>query len=122
LSVTVSLSQSQAEKLLSIIEECERCLLEARSILGSNANSKPIQTQNQPKTPSIESIKWRVKGGGSAEPSDDFAFDFVSDRDGRVSKEKKAIVDHIKQRGPLRVDEYEVTLSKDSKFLQRIRM
>ena len=72
--------------------------------------------------PSIDGVRWRVKGGGSAEPSDDFAFDFVSDRDGRIPKEKKAIVDHVKQRGPLRVDEYEVTLSKDGKFLQRIRM
>ena len=122
MSVTVTLSQSQVEKLLSVIEECERCLHEARSILTMNAITKPNQVPAQSKTPSIDEIKWRVKGSGSAEPSDDFAFDFVSDRDGRTSKEKKALIDHIKQRGPLRVDEYEVTLSKDGKFLQRIRM
>jgi hypothetical protein len=67
-------------------------------------------------------IKWRVKGGGSAEPSDSFALDFVSDRDGKVSKEKTSIVDYIKQRGPFQADGYEVTLSKDGKFLQRKRV
>ncbi len=71
---------------------------------------------------SIDGIQWRVKGGGSAEPSDDFAFDFVSDRDGRVSMEKVPLIDYIKQRGPFQADGYEVTLSKDGKFLQRKRV
>jgi len=101
LSVTVTLSQSQVEKLLGIIEDSERCLLEARSILSMNAISKPA---------------------ARASPSDDFAFDFVSDRDGRVSKEKEPIVDYIKQKGPFQVEFYEITLSKDWKFLQRKRV
>ena len=122
LSVTVTLSQSQVEKLLSIIEQSQRCLLEARSILSTNTSTRQAQTSTQQKTPSIESIQWRVKGGDSADPSDDFAFDFVSDRNGMIPKEKKAIVDYVKQRGPLWVDEYEVTLSKDGKFLQRKRV
>jgi hypothetical protein len=116
------LSQNQVEKLLSIIEESERCLLEARSILSMNAVSKPAQIPPQQKTPGIEGIKWRVKGGGSAGPSDTFAFDFVSDRDGRVPKEKVPIADYIKQRGPFQADGFEITLSKDGKFLQRKRM
>jgi hypothetical protein len=122
LSVTVTLSQNQAEKLLSIIEECERCLVEARSILSMNASTKLAQASTQQKTPSIDGIKWRVKGGGSAGPSDDFAFDFVSDRDGRVSKEKAPIIDYVMQKGSFQVDRYEITLSKDGKFLQRIRV
>ena len=92
LSVTVTLSQNQVEKLLNIIEESERCLLEARTILSMNVVTKPIQTPT-PNTPSIDGVNWRVKGGGSAEPNDKFAFDFVSDRGGRVSKEKAPIVD-----------------------------
>jgi hypothetical protein len=80
LSITVTLSQNQVEKLLSIIEESERCLLEARTILSMNTSAKPAQSSTQPKTPSIEGIKWRVKGGDSAGSSDTFAFDFVSDR------------------------------------------
>ena len=90
MSVTVTLSQNQVEKLLSIIEQSERCLLEARSILSMNASTRQAQASTQ-KTPSIEGIQWRVKGGGSADPSDTFAFDFVSDRDGRVSKDKVPI-------------------------------
>ncbi len=43
LSVTVTLSQNQVEKLLGIIEECERCLVEARSILSMNASTKLAQ-------------------------------------------------------------------------------
>ena len=122
MSVTVTLSQNQVEKLLSIIEQSERCLLEARSILSMNASTRPSQASTQQKTPSIESIQWRVKGGDSADPSDDFAFDFVSDRDGRVSKDKVPIVDYIKQRGSFQAEGYEVTLSKDGKFLQRKRV
>ena len=122
LSVTVTLSQNQVEKLLSIIEQSERCLLEARSILSMNASTRQAQASTQQKTPSIDGIKWRVKGGGSAGPNDDFAFDFTQDRDGKVPKEKVPILDYIKQKGPFQAEGYEVTLSKDGKFLQRKRM
>ena len=122
LSVTVTLSQSQVEKLLNIIEESERCLLEARTILSTNTIAKPAQTSAQPKTPSIEYLKWRVKGGSAAGPSDDFAFDFTQDREGKVSRDKAPIIDYIKQNGPFQVEGYEVNLSKDGKFLQRKRV
>ena len=122
MSVTVTLSQSQVEKLLSIIEESERCLLEARSILNTNATSKPAPAPNQSKTPNIERIKWRIKGGSSASPSDDFAFDFTQDRDGKVTKDKAPLVDYIKQKGLFQAEGYEITLNKDGKFLQRKRM
>ena len=122
MSVMVTLSQNQIEKLLSIIEESERCLLEARSILSMNTSAKPAQAPTQQRTPSIEGVKWRVKGGGSAGPNDDFAFDFTQDRDGKVPKEKAPIIDYIKQKGPFQAEGYEVTLSKDGKFLQRKRV
>ena len=57
-----------------------------------------------------------------AGPSDDFAFNFTQDRDGKVSREKSPIVDYIKQKGPFQAEGYEVTLSKDGKFLQRTRV
>jgi hypothetical protein len=122
LSVTVTLSQNQVEKLLSIIEEGERCLLEAQSILSMNTSTKPAQVSTQQKTPSIEGVRWRIKGGRSAGPNDDFAFDFTQDRDGKVPKEKAPIFDYIKQKGPFQAEGYEVTLSKDGKFLQRKRV
>lgn len=80
MSVTVTLSQNQVEKLLNIIEESERCLLEARTILCTNASTRPAQTTTKLKPPSIEYIKWRVKGGASAGPSDTFEFDFARAR------------------------------------------
>jgi len=119
LSIMVTLSQSQVEKLLSIIEESEKCLLEARSILSMNASTRTVQSPTNQTTPSIEYIKWRIKGGSSAGPNDDFAFDFTQDRDGNVSREKAPIIDYIKQKGPFQVEGYEVNLSKDGKFLQR---
>jgi hypothetical protein len=122
LSITVTLSQSQVEKLLSIIEDSERCLIEARSLLTMNIITRPPQALNQQKTPCIDGIRWRVKGGGSADPSDDFAFDFSQDRNGVVSKDKSLIIDYIKRMGPFQVDGYEVSLSKDGKFLQRMRI
>ena len=42
MSVTVTLSQSQIEKLLAIIEEAERGLLEARTILTMNPRATLI--------------------------------------------------------------------------------
>jgi hypothetical protein len=120
LSVTVTLSQSQIEKLLAIIEEAERGLLEARTILTMNASAKGSKTS--PHQSLVDGVKWRVKGGGSAIPSDDFAFDFVFERDGTIMKDKIQIVQYIKERGVLRTEDYEITLSKDGKFLQRIRV
>lgn len=122
MSVTVILSQSQVERLLNIIDESERCLLEARSLLSSNASTKPAQAPAMPKTPNIEYVKWRVKGGGSAGPSEIFAFDFTQDRDGKVQRDKAPIVDYIKQKGPFQAEGYEINLSKDGKFLQRKRL
>ncbi len=120
--MTVTLSQSQIEKLLSIIEETERGLLEARIILTMNASTKQPRASPYQGVSMIEGVKWRVKGGGSAIPSDDFAYDYVFDRDGVVSKDKIQIVNYIKEKGVLRVEDYEITLSKDGKFLQRIRV
>ena len=122
MSVTVTLSQSQVEKLLSILDEGERCFLEVRSLLSGNTSPKQSQTPTQTNAPNIEYVKWRVKGGGTAGPSDDFAFDFTQDRDGKVSRAKTPIIDYIKQNGPFQVVGYEVTMSKDGKFLQRKRM
>jgi len=122
LSVTVTLNQSQIEKLLSILDEGERCFLEVRSLLSGNTSNKQTQTPNQPKTPSIEYVKWRVKGGSAAGPSDDFAFDFTQNREGKVLRDKAPIIDYIKQKGPFQLDGYEVNLSKDGKFLQRKRL
>ena len=118
LSVTVSLSQSQVEKLLNILDEGERCFLEVRSLLSFNPSFKPAQVPTQPKTPTIDGIRWRVKGGSAAGPSDDFAFDFTQHRDGKVSRAKVPLMDHIKQRGPFQAKGYEITLSKDGKFIQ----
>jgi hypothetical protein len=122
LSVTVTLSQSQVERLLSVLDEGERCFLEVRSLLSGNTSTKPAPAPTQPKTPSIEYVKWRVKSGSAVGPSDDFAFDFAHDRDGKVSRNKAPIIDYIKQNGAFQVDGYEVNLSKDGKFLQRKRM
>ena len=82
-----------------------------------NASTKPAQAYTQVKTPSIEGLKWRIKGGASAGPSDDFAFDFTQDQDGKVSRDKAPIVDYIKQKGLFQTEGYEITLSKDGKFL-----
>ena len=120
MSVTVTLSQSQIEKLLAIIEEAERGLLEARTILTMNASAK--QSRTSPHQTMIDGVKWRVKGGGTAIPIDDFAFDFVFNRDGTIAKDKIQIVQYIKEKGVLRAEDYEITLSKDGKFLQRIRI
>ncbi len=122
MSATVTLSQSQIEQLMSIIEESERCLLEARSILSSNILTKHPPAQAPQSVLNIGTVNWRVKGGRTAGSNDEFAFDFAQDRDGKTPRDKAPIIDYIKHKGPFRAEGYEVTLSKDGKFLQRIRV
>jgi len=123
LSVSVTLSQSQVEKLMSIIEESERNLLEVRSLLTLNLITKPKSPNPaQQSAPNLSGVKWRVKGGRTAGSGDDFAFDFTQDRNGKVQREKAPIIDYIKQKEPFIVENYEVTLSKDGKFLQRVKV
>ena len=123
MSVSVTLSQSQVEKLMSIIEESERNLLEVRSLLTLNLITKPKSPNPaQQSAPNLSGVKWRVKGGRTAGSGDDFAFDFTQDRNGKVQREKAPIIDYIKQKEPFIVENYEVTLSKDGKFLQRVKV
>jgi len=122
LSATVTLNQNQIEKLMEIIEESERCLLEARRIIASQATAKRSITKEADSIPNISKINWRVKGGRIAGSADEFAFDFALDREGQIPRDKAPIIDYIKKRGKLGVDGFDVTRSKDGKFLQRVKV
>jgi len=70
----------------------------------------------------VSNIRWKVKGGGLAQPSDTFAFEFTQSKDGSMPSERASLIKYLKAHGVLSVDEFEITMSKDGKFLQRKRM
>jgi hypothetical protein len=69
---------------------------------------------------SLDAVKWLVKGGAPAPPDAGFAYCFSTDKDGHPN-EYADLVDYIKQSGPVKLEDYTYSLSKDGKFLQRSR-
>ena len=122
-NVTIVLSEAELERLERTIEQGEACFVEARNIISANTvSSLNSNGGSKGESPDVSSIRWKVKGGGLAQPSDVFAFEFTQNRDGSTPSERASLVKYLKAHGALSVDEFEITMSKDGKFLQRKRM
>lgn len=123
-NVTIVLSEAELERLERTIEQGEACFVEARNIISANTVSSLNAGSGGSKgeSPDVNGIRWKVKGGRLAQPSDVFAFEFTQNRDGTTPSERASLVKYLKAHGALSVDEFEITMSKDGKFLQRKRM
>jgi hypothetical protein len=64
---------------------------------------------------SWDSIAWNSK-----QDKPNFAWTFATDKEGKVIPEVAGFVEHLKK-GPVKEGQYEYQLSKDGKFLQRIK-
>ncbi|MCX6654312.1 MAG: hypothetical protein NTY03_04225 [Candidatus Bathyarchaeota archaeon] len=67
---------------------------------------------------SLDGVKWLIKGGSPAPPDAGFAYVFTTDKNGNPNQYSE-IVDFLKESGPVTVEGYTYSLSKDGKFLQR---
>ncbi len=83
MSVSISLSQSDVNRLLDSLERLERSASEVRQVLEQNLIPSSLRTEVKPPkstmasikntTPDIGKIKWKLKGGLDANPEAEFA-------------------------------------------------
>jgi hypothetical protein len=124
MSMSFTLTQEQAERLLAGFDSINMGLDQVRAALSESANAQQIPEKNikESSVPSIDGIRWKVKGGGDASPSDTFAYAFTSDQSGRVYTDLQPVVDYLKRSPAPRINGFEVSLSKDAKFINRKKL
>ena len=130
MSVSISLSQSDVNRLLESLEKLEKSASEVRQVLGQNIVPSSIRTEaKSPKTstvliknamPDISRVKWKLKGGLDANPKDEFAYAFTTDQKGKVYTEVQPVLEYLKSNGgKSSLEGYELTVSQNGKFLNR---
>lgn len=130
MSVSISLSQSDVDRLLDSLERLERSASEVRQVLGQNLipiDSKPEVKPSKAFTmpiktiiPDISRVKWKLKGGLDANPEAEFAYAFTADQKGKVHPEVQRVLEYLKSNGgKSSLEGYELTVSQNGKFLNR---
>jgi hypothetical protein len=130
MSVSISLSQSDVDRLLDSLEKLERSASEVRQVLGQNIVSSSLRTEVKPpkastapiKTtmPDISRVKWKLKGGLDASPDSEFAYAFTADQKGKMYAEVQPVLEFLKSNGgKSSLEGYELTVSQNGKFLNR---
>jgi hypothetical protein len=111
--------------LLKVLEGFEKSLVEVRTILVEGA-SKPQSMQQSTDTlavPDINRIKWKIRGGMDASPDNEWAFVFRANRDGSIPSDRAQVVDYLNSHGgKFKRDGFEVSISKDGKFINRNKL
>jgi len=118
MSPTFILSDSDLEKLLNSFDASEKGIKAAREVLNQSY-SKPAES---PQAPSGSGVEWKVKGGALANAEDGWAWAFAIDRDGKIPADREQLIDHLKRFGKVTQSGYEITLSRDGKFLNRKKL
>jgi hypothetical protein len=120
MSISFTLSREQVERLLAGFDSINMGLDVVRSALSESANSKPPKNRIELGVPNINSIRWKVKGGADASPTDTWAFVFAKNIDGSIPSDLTPIISYLgSHSGRLVVNGFEVSLFKDSKFINR---
>ena len=130
MSVSISLSQSDVDRLLDSLERLERSASEVRQVLGQNIVPASMRVEvKSPKTstapiktpiPDISRVKWKLKGGLDANPDSEFAYAFTADQKGKMYTEVQLILEYLKSNGgKTSFEGYELTVSQNGKFLNR---
>ena len=136
MSLSFQLSDSDIQRLLTAFTQVGQGVAEIQSILAGAASTRPQIPPPQPKAPqqnlgglgtppsppSITGVKWLLKGGAPAQPSDGWAYCFSANRDGSIPTEVVPLVSYLQKNGAFKLGAYEVSLSKDGKFLNRKRI
>ena len=99
MSMSFTLTREQVERLLVEFDSISRGLDEVRSALSESVGTQQ-SCSLELSVPSIDGIRWKVKGGGDASPSDTFAYAFACDQGGRVYRNLQPAVDYLKRNPP----------------------
>ena len=129
MSVSISLNQSDVDRLLDSLERLERSASEVRQVLGQNLAPVSTRIEFKPPKASISSrdtapdlsrVKWKLKGGLDANPEAEFAYAFTADQKGSVYSEVQPVLEYLKSNGgKSSLEGYELTVSQNGKFLNR---
>jgi hypothetical protein len=127
------ISDEEAQRLNNLFASIGREYQEIQDILSSHMSSMPITQPSRPEVreqsvgllgtppvPDISRVQWRIKGGGDAEPDDEYAFAFATKPNGSPNTEVADIVAYLKSHGnKFETGGYTITL-KD-KFIGRAK-
>jgi hypothetical protein len=125
MSMSLTLTQEQIERLLGGFDSITMGLDAVRSALSESVYAQqPLQGLNQELgVPSVDSIRWRSKGGADASPGDAWAFVFAKNRDGSTPSDLIQMLSYLASHGGrFDVNGYEVSVSKDGKFINRKKL
>jgi hypothetical protein len=116
----VTLSANEVCKLADDLKNIEQRLRQ----LGTQGFSTKLPTTQ---VPPFDKIDWWVKekDTGKNRPAnieDPYAWTFAALRDGTIPEGRKKLLDYLSRNGKAEIQGFEITQSKDGKFLQRKRM
>ena len=108
----VVLDPDQYLKLLDTLQKP----LDALRTLGAEG----FTSGGGPADVDIDGINWMKKGRKPAAPTDNWAWAFAYDRDGKVLPETRELVELLRKSKKVRVGDYEITLGgRDGNLLNR---
>jgi len=113
----------KADDVIRLADDLDSVVKRLRELGASGFTSKPA-TPAAPVAPSGGGIEWQVKEKDTgqnrlANADDGWAWAFTADRDGKIPADRVQLIDHLKRYGKVTQAGYELTLSKDGKFLNR---
>jgi len=106
-----------ADVLIKWLDDGEAWQKKGRELFSTGFTSRPAEVPA-----SIDFIEWKLKGGTLANADDDWAWTFVAERDGSIPPSRQQLIEHLKRYGKVSQAGYEISLSKDSKFLNRKKL
>jgi hypothetical protein len=113
------------EVAIARLDKLDKDLKELRELFTNGFTSKPIPVENH--AFDLTAVKWmfKDKASGQNRPAnldDGYAWAFAATQNGVVPPERAPLVDFLKQHGKVQQNGYELTISKDGKFLGRTRL
>ena len=114
----------KAEDVIKIADDLDAVVKRLRTLGSAGFTSKPPEASQ---APSSSGIEWRVKEKDSgqnrlANAEDGWAWAFATDMDGKIPADSAQLIEHLKRFGKVTQSGYELTLSKDGKFLNRKKL
>jgi hypothetical protein len=111
----------KAEDIVKLAEDLDAVVKRLRALGSAGFTSKPAEA---PRAPSGGGIEWRVKEKDSgqnrlANAEDGWAWAFAADVDGKIPTDRAQLIDYLKRYGKVTQAGYEISLSKNGKFLNR---
>ncbi len=120
----------KADDLVEVANDLDQVSRRLRELGAAGFSSRsavlPAQQSTQPQVSAGDVVTWMVKEkdlnrSRPANAEDGWAWGFVQERDGSIPPGRAQLVEAVKRMGKVAQAGYEITLSKDGKFLNRAK-